>query len=130
MRNRITVFIVVSIFALIMLSACSAVNDISTVNAGGNAFMTALRDGDNAASWIMLVPSVQTEIGGESAWATFTASRKFSVWKFTNTNVNNNDAQLDGEATLGAETYIVQLVYAKTNDAWKISGINFKLKSN
>ena len=38
------------------------------------------------------------------------------------------DAPLDGEATLGSDTYLVTLVFDKTGDSWLISGINFSLK--
>ncbi|KAF0112262.1 MAG: Uncharacterized protein FD147_323 [Chloroflexi bacterium] len=125
MKKRIVFFVLVFIIAIMALSACSVVNDISTVSDNGKAFMTALRDGDHTTSWNLLTPEVQTEIGSQEAWVDFATPRNFSDWKFTNTSVENNTAQMDGETTLGAETYTVLLVFAKLNDAWKISGINF-----
>ncbi len=35
---------------------------------------------------------------------------------------------MDGEASLGDETYTVLLVFDKIDDEWKVSGINFTFK--
>jgi hypothetical protein len=128
MKKRIALFLVVSVLALAILSACGAVSEITTVGDVGKAFMAALRDGDHTASWNMLTPAVQTEIGGQAAWVDFATPRNFSEFSFSSTNITNNQAQMDGEAVLGADTYTVVLVLEKVGDAWKLSGINFTLK--
>ncbi len=128
MKNRVAILMVVSVVLVMALSACGVVNDIGAVNDLGKGFMTALRDGDSSGSWDMLTTAVQEEVGGTDAWVDFVTPRNFSNWNFTNTQVENNSAQMDGEATLGEETYIVLLVFDKVDDAWKISGINFSLK--
>lgn len=128
MKNRIAIVILISIIAVVTLSACSAVNGLSAVNDTGKIFMAALRDGDHAATWDMLVPEVQIEVGSQAAWADFTTKYRFTKWKFTETKVDNDTAQSDGEATLGAHSYSFRLVYAKINDNWKISGVNFTQK--
>lgn len=128
MKKRIALFLVVSFLALAILSACAAVREITNVGDVGKAFMAALRDGDHTASWNMLTPTVQTEIGGQAAWVDFATSRNFSEFKFSSTNIENNQAQMDGEAVLGAETYTLVLVLDKVGDDWKLSGINFTLK--
>ena len=128
MKNRVAILMVVSVVLVMALSACGVVNDIGAVNDLGKGFMTALRDGDSSGSWDMLTTAVQEEVGGTDAWVDFVTPRNFSNWNFTNTEVENNSAQMDGEATLGEETYIVLLVFDKADDTWKISGINFTLK--
>jgi len=128
MKNRIAILMVVSVVMIMLLSACGAVKDVSTVNDLGKSFMTALRDSDTAGSWDMLTTSIQDEIGSTDTWVEFVTPRNFSDWTFTNTQVENNSAQMDGEATLGADTYTVVLVFDKIDDAWKISGINITLK--
>lgn len=128
MKNKVAILIVVSIVVIMALSACGAVKDVGTVNDLGKGFMTALRDGDASGSWDMLTTAVQDEVGGTDAWGEFVTPRNFSNWNFTSTNVQNNSAEMDGEATLGAETYNVVLIFEKADDAWKISGINFTLK--
>ena len=80
------------------------------------------------AHGIMLATSVQDEIGSTDAWVEFVTPRNFSDWTFTNTQVENATAQMDGEATLGEETYTIVLVFDKIDDAWKVSGINITLK--
>jgi hypothetical protein len=128
MKNRIAILMVVSVVLVMALSACGAVKDVATVNDLGKSFMTALRDGDTSSSWDMLTTAVQTEVGGTDAWVEFVTPRNFSDWTFTNTQVENSTAQMDGEATLGAETYTVVLIFDKESETWKLSGINFTLK--
>ncbi len=128
MKNKVAILFVVSIVVIMALSACGAVKDVGTVNDLGKGFMTALRDGDATGSWDMLTTAVQDEVGGTDAWGEFVTPRNFSNWNFTSTNVQNNSAEMDGEATLGAETYTVVLIFDKADDTWKISGINFTLK--
>jgi hypothetical protein len=128
MKNRVAIFLVVSIILIMALSACSAVKDVASVNDLGKGFMTALRDGDTSGSWDMLTTAVQDEVGSTEAWTDFVYPRNFSNWNFTNTQVENDTAQMDGEATLGEETYTVVLIFDKIDDSWKISGINFALK--
>jgi len=128
MKNRIAILMVVSIVLVMALSACGLVDDISTVNDLGKGLMTAMRDGDAAGSWDMLTVDVQTELGDIDGWSEFIYPRNFSNWNFTNTEVENNVAQMDGEATLGDETYTVLLVFDKIDDEWKVSGINFTFK--
>lgn len=128
MKNRLAVLMVVSVVLVMALSACGAVKDVATVNDLGKAFMTALRDGDTSGSWDMLTTGVQEEVGSADAWVEFVTPRNFSDWTFTNTSVENATAQMDGEATLGEETYTVVLVFEKLDEIWQLSGINFSLK--
>lgn len=128
MKNRIAILIVVSAIFVMALSACGAVKDVATVNDLGKSLMTAMRDGDAAGSWDMLTGEVQNELGDIDGWSEFIYPRNFSNWNFTNTEVENNVAQMDGEASLGDETYTVLLVFDKIDDEWKVSGINFTFK--
>jgi hypothetical protein len=128
MKNRISILLVFAIVVIMTLSACGVVGEITAVSDAGKAFMTALRDADHATSWNMLTSDVQTEIGSEPAWVEFATPRNFSEWKFSETNVENDTAQIDGEATLGADTYTLRLVLDKVDEEWKISGISVTLK--
>lgn len=128
MKNRIAILIIVSVILIMFLSACGATKDTATVNDLGKEFMTALRDEDSKSSWSMMTSTVQTEIGGFDKWEEYAFPRNFSDWDLTSTNVKNNFAKMGGEATLGADKYIVLLIFEKTDDEWKISGINFSLK--
>jgi hypothetical protein len=116
------------IVLLFAVTACGAVSSLKTVNSTGNEFMQALKDQQNDTSWNILAKSVQDQIGDQTAWAAFTKPRTFDSWKFSSNNVTNNQAQLDGEATLNGDTYTVTLVMDQSGDNWLISGINFTKK--
>ncbi len=128
MKKRISVVMILAVLSLLILPACGLTSDMSSVGDAGKAFMTALRDADHQASWDLLTPAVQEEIGGYDNWVAFATPRNFETFSFNSTNVENDQAQLDGEATLGSDTYLVTLVFDKTGDSWLISGINFSLK--
>jgi hypothetical protein len=116
------------IIMLVSLTSCAAVDSLKSVTATGNAFMQALKDGDNTTSWSMLSQNIKDELGSESAWADFAAPRNFSDWSFNSTSIENGVAQLDGEATLGTDTYLITLIMDPNGDGWLISGINIDLK--
>ena len=128
MKKRFTFILIIAVLSVLVLSACGAISDVSKVGDLGKAFMTALRDGDHSASWNMLSADVQTEIGSQAAWVDFATPRNFSKWTFSSTNVSGTEGQMDGESTIGAETYVTTLVFVKVGEDWKISGINFTLK--
>ena len=90
--------------------------------------MQALKDNDNVTSWNMLAQNIKDELGNEAAWADFTEPRNFSDWTFTSTNIENSTATLDGETTLGADTYYISLVMEANGEEWLITGINIELK--
>jgi hypothetical protein len=126
--KKLSVFVMVSLAAILVLSACSVVGDLTQVKNTGDDFMAALRDGEALTSWDLLSPDLQAEIGDQAAWVDFATPRNFSEWKFTNTQFENDYGQLDGEATLGIETYTIQLILYKISDAWKIAGIDIVFK--
>ena len=125
MKNRVAIWIVALLVVGMSLSACGIANELKAVNAASETMMTAFRDGDALASWNLLTPEVQAEVGDIANWQSFIEPRNFSEWKFTNTQFENDVAQVDGEAILGEETYSVVLVLQKVEDYWKFSGINF-----
>lgn len=118
-------FIVIALFSL---TSCGVVSSLQSVTDTGNAFMQALKDGDNTTSWNMLTQSVKDEIGGEAAWADFAAPRNFSEWTFNSTNIENTTGVLEGEAKLDGDTYKITLVMEANGDGWLVSGINIELK--
>ena len=109
---------------VVVLSSCGVVNELSKVSSTGNTFMTALRDVDLVTSWNMLAPSLQNEIGDRTLWSDWASPRNFESWSFSNTEINNDQGQLDGEATIGNEIYKITLVFQNINTEWKVTGIN------
>jgi hypothetical protein len=128
MKTRISTIALVSILSVVLLTACGAVSDLSLVSDNGKAFMAALRDGDHNASWNLLDPSLQTEIGTYTDWVDFATPRNFSESKFSSTNVSGSQATMEGEAVIEGTTYLVTLVFNKSGDNWLISGIDFSQK--
>lgn len=126
MKNRVRI-ILAGWFVLVLLGACGVVKGLGDVKAAGEMFMTALRDGKNDVSYAMLTTALQQEIGGEEAWAQFTAPRNFESWSFTSVNIENDQGQLDGQGKLGGETYDITLVLQKAGTIWLIAGIQFSL---
>lgn len=125
MKNRNVLLTVVSLALIILLSACGA---ISSVNDAGEAFMSSLSTGDTAASWDMLSSDLQAEIGDQAAWTDTVSGLNYTDWSFSNTQIENNQAQLDGETKFDGDTYTLMLVFDKVNDAWLVSGFNIALK--
>ena len=116
------------VILLVSLTSCSVVAGLQSASDTGNTFMQALKDNDNSTSWSMLSQNIKDELGSEAAWADFTEPRNFSDWSFTSTNIENSTATLDGEATLGADTYYISLVMEADGESWLITGINIELK--
>jgi hypothetical protein len=127
MKTRLSILVVISVLVILTL-ACGSVSDLSTVSDTGKAFMAALRDGDHETSWNLLDPAVQQEIGTYDDWIAFATPRNFSKTTFSATNVSGTEATMEGEAVLDSDTYLVNLVFTKSGDIWKIAGINFTLK--
>jgi hypothetical protein len=116
------------IILLASLTACSVVSGLKSAPETGNAFMQALKDNDNTTSWNLLSQNIKDEVGSEAAWADFTEPRNFSDWAFTSTNIENSTATLEGEATLGVDTYYITLIMEANGESWLITGIDITLK--
>lgn len=118
----------IMLIGTILLSACGLAKDIGAVQKAGNDFMTGLKDSQYQATWDMLATSLQTEIGGYDAWVTFATPRTFDTWSFSNTQVQNDQGQLDGECAIGSDAYTITLVFDRVGTDWKVSGINIAAK--
>jgi hypothetical protein len=117
-----------AVILLFSLVSCSVVSGLKSAADTGDAFMQALKDNDNATSWSMLGQNIKDELGSEAAWADFTEPRNFSDWTFSSTSIDNSTATLEGEATLGADTYNVTLIMEANGEEWLVTGINIELK--
>jgi hypothetical protein len=121
-------FVSTAVILLFSLVSCSVVSGLKSAADTGDAFMQALKDNDNATSWGMLGQNIKDELGSEAAWADFTEPRNFSDWTFSSTNIENSTATLEGEATLGADTYLITLIMDANGEEWLVTGINIELK--
>ena len=128
MKKRFSLVLILLTVSLLVLPACALTQDLKGAGDVGKDFMNALKNSDYEASWNLVTPDIQTEIGGYSNWVDFATIRNFDSFSFNSTNVENNQATLDGEATLGGDTYTVQLILTKSGDNWLVAGIDFSLK--
>ncbi len=128
MNKRSLVLMVLATLALIVLPACGISNDIKGAGDVGKAFMAALKDGDNQASWNLVTSDIKDEIGNYDNWVAFTAPRQFESFSLNSTNIENDQATLEGEATLTGDTYKVTLILYKSGDTWQVAGVDFSLK--
>ena len=123
MKKNLVLVTAVALVLVFSLTACGALKDVSNM---GDAFMTALKDGDHAASYQMLSEDIKAEIGGEAGWAEWAAIRNFDSWKFNSNSIENDVATLVGNAKLDGEDYVVTLIFDKIDEVWKITGISFE----
>lgn len=114
------------LIAALLLSACGIVNELTAVTKAGGDFMTALRDREFDTSYDLLTTNVKNEIGDKNDWVTFARPRNFDSWTFSNTEFENDMAQIDGEAMLGADKYDIRLVFQKVGEEWMIAGMNIE----
>ncbi len=121
-------WITVILIGSLLLGSCSLAKDISAVQKAGSDFMTALRDKQYQVSWGMLTTALQTEIGTYDDWVNFASPRAFDSWSFSNTQVQNDEAQMDGECAIGSDAYTLTLVFGRVGAEWKVSGVNIKAK--
>jgi hypothetical protein len=126
MKIKFTTIVLTSMLLMVLLSGCGLAGDLKTVNETGKTFMTALQNMDYATSYNLLTPSVQEEVGGESGWQEWAAIRTFPEWSFSSTNIENNQGQMEGEATLDGIKYDVVLIFDQVNETWLVSGISFQ----
>lgn len=116
-------------FALSMalfLTACSAIAELGPMTDAGDAFMKAMKSGDNTASFAMLGAPLQKEIGGMEAWAKFTEPRVPKEWSFSNKSITNSEGKIEGSADfMNGQHLDLILTMAKEGAAWKVIGIHF-----
>jgi hypothetical protein len=128
MNKRLIMVLVLATLALFVLPACGISNDIKGAGDVGKEFMAALKSGDNQASWDMVTSDIKDEIGNYDNWVAFTAPRQFENFTLNSTNIENDKATLEGEATIGGDTYKVTLILYKSGDTWQVAGVDFSLK--
>jgi hypothetical protein len=120
--------LVLATLALFVLPACGISNDIKGAGDTGKEFMAALKNGDNQASWDLVTSDIKDEIGNYDNWVAFTAPRQFESFTLNSTNIENDQATLEGEAQLAGDTYKVTLILYKSGDTWQVAGVDFSLK--
>ncbi len=128
MKKRFSAVLIVGVVLMLTLSACGAVSDISSVGDTGKAFMAAMESQDSTASWDLMIPELQTDIGTFEAWDEYVQSVVFTESKFNSTSIENETGYMEGTAIVDTDTYAISLVFDKVDTAWMLSGLNFELQ--
>jgi hypothetical protein len=97
----------------------------------GEAFMTALKNGDAAGAYNLCTPALQRELGSAQGLDTRIKNGRVqpTAWSFSSRNIENDTGQLEGTVTFaGNREGTVRLVLAQVGGEWKISGFNLREK--
>jgi hypothetical protein len=127
MNKRCALAITLVMAASLVLSACGPLAELGPMGDAGEAFMTALKNGDWAASYNMLSPSLQQQLGTADEWAAAWGQAEKPVsWTFNSKSVENNTGKLEGTTNwdTGQQTKCI-LTLVKEGDNWKIIGYDF-----
>ena len=93
----------------------------------GDAYMTALRDGDYNKAFDLSAPSLQQEAGNAAGLEAALSFKQPATWGFTSRNINNNDGSLSGTTTYkDGSTGTVDMALTKVGNDWKVTGIQLK----
>jgi hypothetical protein len=109
---------------LLVGGVLSATQPIANV---GEAYMTALRDGDYNKAFSLSDPSLQAQVKGAEGLQAALGSKQVATWSFTSRNITNNQGGLSGTTTYKTgESGTVDVVLTQVGNDWKVSGISLK----
>jgi hypothetical protein len=96
----------------------------------GEAFMTALKNGDYAGAYKLCAPSLQRELGSAQRLQQLIEGGRArpTQWAFTSRDVNNDRAALTGTVTMIGGEGTVALSLINTGGEWKIVAFDLKAK--
>ena len=122
----------VSFFLVMMLSLAALACSVSDSSTAAGDFMTALKSADYAKAYDMCGADLQKELGSAQGLKKFIEGGNFQPvsWNFSSTNVNNDRAEVSGDAVVGSNnrTVTAALVLSNASGDWKVIGINFVKK--
>jgi hypothetical protein len=96
------------------------------VNAG-DAYMSALRDGDYNKAFDLSTPALQQEVGSADNLKAAVGSKQPTSWSFTSRSINNGQGSLSGTTTFTDGTNgTVDMGLSQVGNDWKVSGIRLK----
>jgi hypothetical protein len=124
-------FIYVSILALVGASGCSAVKTAQAFNQVGNDFMTALRNAQYKAGYVMMAElqsKVGTAVDLEQMIEENNAQPQewtFSSWNMSTDANQNNIAKVEGSVTYqDGRKGAVTLELVKVGEQWQVMSFN------
>ena len=128
---RIILIIVVAFLLLCGIGVALLVGGIfaatqPVVNAG-DAYMSALRDGDYNKAFNLSTPALQQELGSADNLKAAVGSKQPTSWNFTSRSIDNGQGSLSGTTTFTDGTNgTIDLGLSQVGNDWKVSGIQMK----
>ncbi len=137
MSNK-KIILLIAVLALLALGACvllvsmgvfaglSATKPVADV---GNAFMTALKDGDYARAYGLCSTDLQSELSSPEALQALIeeGNAQPAAWKINSRNVSDDQGQLEGTVTFtGDRSGSLSIILARADKTWKIAGFDFQ----
>jgi hypothetical protein len=102
-------------------------NQTQPVVNAGDAFMSALRDGNYDKAFDLCTTSVQQEVTDAKGLEDVFSSFQPASWNFTSRSIDNNVGKLDGTVSYKkGDTGSVHIETEKVGEAWKISQAQLK----
>ncbi len=112
------------VLGLVLLCGIGAALLFSTViNAtqpmanGGEAFMTAIRDGDYNKAYSLCTPALQQELKSADDLKAAMGAKQPTSWSFTSRAINNGQGTLSGTTQYKDATTVVRLTWCSTRSA-------------
>ncbi len=129
MTNRFATAFVLVLLAGLVLVACGPLAELGPLGDAGDAFMTALKNGDWAGSYAMLSAGTQRDLATAEEWAAGWAQAERPVsWAFNSRSIENDTGRLEGTVDwdTGQKSECI-LLLVREGGSWKIDGYSFSL---
>lgn len=104
-------------------------NATQPVVTAGDAFLTALKDGNYDRAYALSTPGLQQKVqNAQGLQRTLGVSRlPLKSWSFSSRSVNNAEGHVAGSGELeDGRTVAIDLQFEQTGDDWKVSGFNIQ----
>ena len=128
--------LIIGIILLALLLLCglggfflfnTVMNATQPVVNAGEAYLTALRDGDYTRAYDLSAPALQQEAGDVEGLQAALGERQLASWSFTSRSINNNQGNLSGTTTYtDGETGTVDMALMQVGNDWKVTGISLR----
>jgi hypothetical protein len=125
--------LIIGIIVLSLLLICgiggailfsTILNATQPVVDAGEAYLTALRDGDYSRAYDLSGPALQQEVGDAEGLQTRLGTRQLASWSVNSRNISNNQGSLEGTTTYTTgETGTFEMSLTQAGNDWKVVGI-------
>ncbi len=134
--RRRSPLLIIGIIVIVLLVLCGvgffalfAVINTATqpVVDAGDAYMTALRDGNYTQAFNLSAPALQQQVTDAAGLQTALSSKQPTSWSWNSKSVNNDQGALSGTTSYkDGTTGTVDVALSKIGNDWKVTGISLK----